>query len=258
MTKMTLPCVFYHVGEQDFEKMMGVFHTVFGNGQGNFRVDARFANVEQAVKYLAQRNIHLLVTYVSAHRDENGRSMPDVEAIRLGQIAARANRDNYIIYLAHDNETLLRMAPACVRAVASMTLSMFLQRGQAALTAIREDYGKLTTGDEPDESQWLCVKSPGGAVKRVHPSQLYAVMAESKELVLHTEEGVFKAYGTLVHLKQQLGDAFCQCHRSCLVNLNAIQDVDFAGLTISLKDGSTAPLAKSFRQTMRQLLQAKT
>lgn len=253
---MTLPCAFYRVSDQDFEKLMTVFHAVFG--QGDFRVDARFSSAEHAMKYLSQKNIHLLVTFVAAHKDENGRFLPDVEAVRLGRIAAHANRDNYIIYLAQDNETLLRMAPACVRAVATMTLPMFLQRGQVALSMISEDYCKLTANEELDESQWLCFKMSGGAVKRIHASQLYAVMAESKELVLHTQEGLFRVYGTLVHLKQQLSDSFCQCHRSCLVNLNAIQHVDFANLTITLKDGTAAPLAKSFRQTMRQLVQAQT
>lgn len=255
---MTLPCVFYRIGDQDFDKLMDVFHAVFGHGQGDFRVDARFTNAEHAVKYLARKNIHLLVTFIASHKTEDGKSLPDVEAIRLGQIAAQANRDNYVIYLAQDNETLLRMAPACVRAVATMTLPMFLQRGQVALSMICEDFCKLTANEEFDDSQWLCFKMPGGAVKRVHASQLYAVMAESKELVLHTQEGVFRVYGTLVHLKQQLNDAFCQCHRSCLINLNAIQHVDFANLTITLKDGTAAPLAKSFRQTMRQLVQTKT
>ena len=252
---MTLSCMFYNVNDEHFDKIISVFRSVFGSGQGNFRVDARFSDAEQAAKFLTQtRSTRLLVTYVSSHRNEDGHAMPDMDAVRLGYIATRSNRDNYVLYLAQDNETLLRMASSCVRAVATMTLPMFVRRGQAALGMIREDYRQLTAAEDTSEGEWIHLKVIGGTVVRLHTSRLYAVLSENKELEVHTADGVMKAYGSLDGMHKQLGDGFCRCHRSCLINRDAIQYVDFAGMTIALMDGTLVPLAKSFRQAMSQLV----
>lgn len=252
---MTLSCVFYNVNDADFDKLMGVFRSVFNNEKGNFRVDARFVEAEQAARLFTQTNgIRLLVTYVSAIRNEEGKAIPDMEAIRLGHVAAHTNRDNYILYLAQDNETLLRMSSACIRAVATMTLPMFIKRGQTALSMIQDDYQRLTANESMESGEWVSLKTSGGKVIRVHTSQLYAIMSDNKQLEVRTADGTMKVHGSLDSLQTQLGSGFCRCHRSTLINLSAIQYVDFPNMTIALVDGSMVPLAKSFRQAMSQIV----
>lgn len=254
---MRLSCIFYGMGDENFQSVFSVFRSAFGTGGDTFRIDAKFSDANTAARYIASsRSIHLLVVYVSAWQEED-KTVLDMDAIRLGRLSVSVNRDNYVIYLTQDNKVLLRVAPLCTRSVAVMSLDMFRDRGKGALEMVKKDYHFLTKNESSEEGKWIHLKQGNGNVARVHTTDIYALIAVNKELEVHTANGVLTISGSLDSMHNLLGDRFCRCHRSCLLNLDGIQYVDFPAMTIVLIDGTPVPLARSFRHNMSELVQEK-
>lgn len=250
---MTLSCVFYGVSDEEFPKLLDTFHSVFQKGRDSFRVEGRFHTAERATRYITENSgIRLVLTYVAARTDEEGNAAPDLDAIRFGRYAARLNRENYVIYLAQDGKTLLRMASSCIRSAATMTLPMFYERGGPALEMIRQDYQALMSDADVEDENWVYLKSSGGMVSRVNTSRIYAVMAAGKLLEVRTENGTLQVHDSLENIQKLLGPRFIRCHRSCLIRYEAIQYVDFPNMSIILLDGTVAPLARSYKHTMSE------
>lgn len=72
-------------------------------------------------------------------------------------------------------------------------------------------------------------------------SILYAeVLGHS--IYLHTHQGTYETQGTISSLAAELGGAFCRCHRSYLVSLSKIRQIQKSDLLLT--DGSTVPLSR--------------
>ena len=60
---------------------------------------------------------------------------------------------------------------------------------------------------------------------------------QSHKLILHSVHSEIQFNGTLKGISAQLDSRFYQCHRSYIVNIDFIRDVDFSKKTITMSDG---------------------
>jgi len=251
---LVLTTLFYKVPDEEFNRMMPVFRKAAEQEQAAFRVDLRTSDPAIAERVIASGNgIVLLITYVAGVVTEDGKQSVDVEALRIGQGCVRKNRDNYVVYLAEDNRVLLRMAAACTRPAGMMSTDMFAERGLRVMREIFRDFRSLTDEKLP-AGEMISLKCIGGKVVRVSLAEVYAALSAQKRTDVHTVACIHTVSNGLTELQEQFGEGFCMCHRGCLINLQAIQYVDFRTMTIYLLDGTEVPLARSFRQAMEELI----
>lgn len=104
------------------------------------------------------------------------------------------------------------------------------------------------------EDNWLSLKTKS-VVTRVNMSDICAITSMNKMIEVSTTKTKIMVYDSLESISQKLGDRFARCHRSCIINLDRIQHVNFHTMTIRLTDGTEVPLARSYRQAFHGMLE---
>lgn len=75
------------------------------------------------------------------------------------------------------------------------------------------------------------------------------------KLILLTNYSIYEFYDTLQNIQAKLDSSFFQCHKSCIVNLNYIKEIDKTMRSIQLKNGQTCPLSARNYFKLKQYLQ---
>lgn len=77
---------------------------------------------------------------------------------------------------------------------------------------------------------------------------------DNQKSIIHTEDGKkYEIMSTILELSKKLGKGFFQSHKSCIVNLDKIAEVDYIENIITFKNGVSAYLLSNRkRKQMRQ------
>lgn len=99
----------------------------------------------------------------------------------------------------------------------------------------------------------LLIRRQGNACQVIPPSQIAYCEVLGRKIYLHRRDGgTVEFYGRLHTLEQQLDGRFFRCHRSYLVNLDAIRECG-AGLAL-LSQGSQIPVSRLRERDLAQAL----
>lgn len=226
---------------------MEQFQQVCNREETFLRIEMRTDRYQDARKMIeVSDNVLLLITCVNDLNSNEGRN-----AIQLGRFAVQRNRDNYVVYNAHDSRTMIQMSPYCIRAAGLTTDTILQAQAQRVLQGILRDYRSIH--QEEEEGEWLVLKVKS-SVTRVNTANICAITSSNKKVEVHTLQDVLVIADTLENFAGKLGDRFCRCHRSCLINRDRIQRIDFQTMTIIMMNGMEVPLARSFRQAFHSMM----
>lgn len=84
-------------------------------------------------------------------------------------------------------------------------------------------------------------------------SDIYCVETsyEAHKIRIHSKTGYTELFYTLKEIRRLLDDSFFQCHKSCIINLAHVKDVDHKNYLITLDNNKSCPVAT---RLMRSLL----
>lgn len=175
---------------------------------------------------------------------------------RLGRLIMRKNRDNYILYILPDGETIRRLLPYCVRPFGILVVPPDTDAIAAALDSMLRDYVSIVGEDAEDTSDTLVLQD-GGVFFRIPIQDITLIEALNKKLIIHYGGEVLSVYGSIASLTEKLNEGFFRCHRSYLVNTKEIQRVDMNQMMLYLRNGEAVPVARSSRAELKSLLKTK-
>jgi len=206
------------------------------------------ASVEEAVRYLNDESgIMLLMLSVVTGQEEARRG-----AVQLGRKAMRKNRDNYTLYCLHNANDMESLLNTGVRPVGVLVHPFDSGKLEKLLTRIDRDYAEMR---EQESGNCLVVDS-GNTTYRLPFSRVLYIEALDKKLNICTERQSLSVRMTLNNLEDTLpGDVFFRCHRSYLVNIRAVDHVDFTGMELTLTSGDVLPLSRTYRDKLKDILE---
>ena len=95
-------------------------------------------------------------------------------------------------------------------------------------------------------------------IRKIKLTDLIYLEAREKHLYYNLQNVCFCTDDSLKSVQQTLGGGFFQCHRSYIVNREAIVAADFQAMTVELSNGALIPLARSAKQELATLLQKRS
>lgn len=115
----------------------------------------------------------------------------------------------------------------------------------------------LSLNPRNDTQKTLSFKT-GSRQIHVPINDIYCIKTSYNEhkLVLLTAYAAYEFYGTLQSLLSKLDDSFYLCHKSCIVNLRYIKEIDKSTYSIKLKNGQSCPLSTRNYFTVKKRLQS--
>ena len=80
---------------------------------------------------------------------------------------------------------------------------------------------------------------------------------DSRMIIIHLENGVFEFYGRLKEVEEKLGDDFFRCHKSYIVNLKKIKEVNLKEKLIYLENAKKCYVSVRKLAILKELLRSQ-
>lgn len=78
------------------------------------------------------------------------------------------------------------------------------------------------------------------------------IESKLRKVVVHTADETFETYATLAEMTEALPASFARCHKSFLVNMDAIRKLDTDKLVMT--SGATVPIGQRYKSQMKENL----
>lgn len=184
-----------------------------------------------------------------------GKTQEDIDqAIALGEACKKSNRDHYIVYVLPSVTLLMDMVPHMI-SISGLLAPPFEEKDvMKTVERIRDDYRLLHLMDGNAPSSFVALRYLGSII-RLRPNEIQYVEAQDKKLQIHRQDKSLAIYDNMKQMQGRLGNRFFHCHRSYLVNCDAIRRIDLPRMEIELFDGTIIPISRTYREEARQLLE---
>ncbi len=206
------------------------------------------SSAEEAVRFLnEEKGITLVMLSIVTGQEDFRR-----QAVQIGRQVIRRNRDNYTLFCLHNGRDLEALLNTGVRPVGVLVKPFEKEKLEKLLARIDRDYSEL---HEEERGECLVVDS-GNSTYRIPYSRILYIEALDKKLTIWTDRQSISIRMTLNTLEESVApNVFFRCHRSYMVNLRAIDHVDFTTMEVTLTSGDVLPLSRTARDGMREILE---
>ena len=89
----------------------------------------------------------------------------------------------------------------------------------------------------------------------VDEAQIQYIKRDGMKLIFHTSSHDYESYSSFNKIQDSLPKNFIRCHKSYIVNLNNIKNVDLVTLTILLADNSTCSIGPKFKNEFMEIIE---
>lgn len=108
----------------------------------------------------------------------------------------------------------------------------------------------IVKADALQERIEYLVMSIQGRTVSVHTKDIVFLESEAHKVLVHTEKETYTIYEKLSDVKERLSEAFTQCHKSFVVNMNYISVID--SKTLRLKNNMKLPVSRTYSTQIRK------
>lgn len=194
-------------------------------------------NPQDVIHYIASNHIdcYLLDIELSAQ----------IDGMALAQLIRKKDPFAQIIFITSHADRLPLTFTYKLAALDFIVKSSSEQMIDDVMEALHAASLKYRQIGKTDASKWFQIKV-GEKIKNIRLQDIYYIQSSlhPHKLELHEKNGRHTFYGTLKDLTA-LGDEFFRCHKSCMLNLAHVVEVNLIERSAVMTDGSTCPV--SFR-----------
>lgn len=124
---------------------------------------------------------------------------------------------------------------------------------QKIVEALRDAYDKFQRLYLSDESGYFVLKI-GELIKKVLYDDIYyfETSTHSHKVILREKHGFYEFFGSLKEVSEQLDERFFRCHRSYIINIHQIQQLDLKKRKIVMKNGLPCDVSFQHWRTVKQ------
>ena len=91
-----------------------------------------------------------------------------------------------------------------------------------------------------------------GKVICVFPNEVEYIESNRRKVLVHAADRIIESYASLTELAEKVPESFARCHKSFLVNMDHIAELD--GNEAVMRSGARVPVSQRFRRPMRERL----
>ena len=214
------------------DRLVNMFESIFIQNNYDAQVGFKSENSSDILKYIERNHTDVLVLDINLKSDISG--------IELAEKVRKNNKNMYFIFItghleysmvAYKVKTFDYLAKPITRKRLEDTISRLFND----LTSSPKNYIQISTKQFLDETDILYIKRDG------------------MKLVFYTKSDVHTTYSSFNKLQNCLPDNFVRCHKSFVVNINNIVDVDFNTNTIHFKDNVECYIGPKYKNEFMEV-----
>lgn len=206
-------------------------------------------SADQALRLLEKEKgvFLLMICYGRSHEDAR------IQAVNLGRKILKKSLEHYMIYCVEGPEDLEDLLNTGVRPAGVLIPPYTPDRIGKALSRVERDYTERMEDEDGD----CLVVTANNVSYRLPYSRILYLEAQEKKLCIWANRQCIRVRISMNQVEELLPkDQFVRCHRSYIVNMTVIRQVDFTNMLITLTSGDSIPVSRSLKNAVKSVLQS--
>lgn len=88
----------------------------------------------------------------------------------------------------------------------------------------------------------------------IDESQIHFIKRDGMKLIFHTSSRDYDTYSSFAKLEDKLPENFVRCHKSFVINLDNVKNMDSVTSTIYLNDDSSCSIGPKYKQELMEVI----
>ena len=166
----------------------------------------------------------------------------------LADALEKSSNQNYISLVSDKTEDIVNALSPNLRPSGFVIKPPGQMQIEMILNGIYEDYKKKRTGD----LYRFKIKS---RIYSVDYKNIFYFETSSKKMIIHTSNQEYDYYENFANIESQLPKYFIRVHKSFMINMNNVENIDFKNMEITMMDGSIAYISRTYRKNIDEYLE---
>ena len=169
----------------------------------------------------------------------------DLMIERLQQSA----KGSYLILMADNMKKILDTISTNMRPSGYLLLPAERDEVTRIIKSVCEEYESIT-------GETACFRFKiKSRIYSVDISNIDYFEAANKKMILRTANQEYEYYDSFDNIKTFLPDYFLRTHKSFLVNMNNVKNIDFKEMWLSFRDGAVAYISRGYKKDVEEYIQ---
>ncbi len=215
------------------DKLSKLLENIFVKNNFEAKVAFKSTNTDDILGFVDNNKIDVLMLDINLKSDKSG--------LELADIIRKKNKDVYLIFTTAHLE--YAMVAYKFKTFDYLAKPITLDRLEDTIKRLFEDVNGLP-------KKFISIDSKNTVIDA---AKILYIKREGMKLNFHTSSRDYDSYSSFNKIQDKLPDSFIRCHKSYIVNLNNIKEVDPVTCTICFENGNTCSIGPKYKHEFMEV-----
>ena len=215
-------------------KLKTMLENIFVKNNFEAKVSYTSDNIDDILSYVDDNKVDVLMLDINLKAGKSG--------LELAEAVRKKNKDVYLIFTTGHLE--YAMVAYKFKTFDYLAKPITYDRLEDTVKRLFEDINGLP-------KKYIKIDNKNTIIDE---SQIHYIKRDGMKLIFHTSSRDYDTYSSFAKLEDKLPDNFVRCHKSFVVNLNNVKNVDPVTCIIYLADDSSCYIGPKYKQEFMEVI----
>ena len=216
-------------------KLKTMLENIFVKNNFEATVSYTSDNIDNILSYVDDNKVDVLMLDINLKAGKSG--------LELAEAVRKKNKDVYLIFTTGHLE--YAMVAYKFKTFDYLAKPITYDRLEDTVKRLFEDINGLP-------KKYIKIDNKNTIIDE---SQIHYIKRDGMKLIFHTSSRDYDTYSSFAKLENKLPENFVRCHKSFVINLNNVKNVDPVTCTIYLTDNSHCNIGPKYKQEFMEVLE---
>lgn len=215
-------------------KLKTMLENIFVKNSFEAKVAFTSDNIDDTLTYIDSNKVDVLMLDINLKAGKSG--------LELAEAVRKKNKDVYLIFTTGHLE--YAMVAYKFKTFDYLAKPITYDRLEDTVKRLFEDINGLP-------KKYIKIDNKNTIIDE---SQVHFIKRDGMKLIFHTSSRDYDAYSSFAKLEDKLPENFVRCHKSFVVNLDNVKNMDPVTSTVYLNDDSSCSIGPKYKQELMEVI----
>lgn len=215
-------------------KLNTMLENIFVKNSFEAKVTFTSDNIDDTLTYIDSNKVDVLMLDINLKAGKSG--------LELAEAVRKKNKDVYLIFTTGHLE--YAMVAYKFKTFDYLAKPITYDRLEDTVKRLLEDINGLP-------KKYIKIDNKNTIIDE---SQIHFIKRDGMKLIFHTSSRDYDAYSSFAKLEDKLPENFVRCHKSFVVNLDNVKNMDPVTSTVYLNDDSSCSIGPKYKQELMEVI----
>ena len=216
------------------DKLEKLLNNIFLKNNYTAQVGLKTDSFEGVLNYMDSNKVDVLMLDINLKANQSG--------LKLAEAVRKKDKDVYLIFTTGHLE--YAMVAYKYKTFDYLAKPITYDRLEDTIKRLFEDINGMP-------KKYIKIDNKNTLVDA---AEILYIKRDGMKLIFHTSSCDYDIYSSFNKFQSRLPDNFMRCHKSFIVNVNAVRNVDSVTNTIYFDDGSTCTIGPKYKKEFLEVL----